>query len=95
MKKASMLVVVLTLLSFGFVNAQDHKVAKKMDVAEKKAAVMADKEELKGLKADRKADKMTGDREALKADRKKTFQADKKMVKDQAKKDAAVVKQKL
>ena len=90
-----MFVAVLTLLSVGFVNAQDHKAAKKMDVAEKKAAVMADKQELKDLKADRKEDKMSGDRDALRADRKKTFRADKKMLKDQVKKDAAVVKEKL
>ncbi|MBO0949851.1 hypothetical protein [Fibrella forsythiae] len=95
MKQAFVVAIALTLSVFGAASAQDNKAAKKMVTAEKKAEVAADKEALKSLKADRKADKMNGDKEALKADRKKTYQADKKMVKDQVKKDAAVVKEKL
>ncbi|MEZ0538353.1 hypothetical protein [Fibrella arboris] len=95
MKQAFVVAIALTLAVFGAASAQDSKAAKKMAAAEKKAEVAADKQELKSLKADRKADKMNGDKEALKADRQKTYQASKKMVKDQAKKDVAVVKEKL
>ncbi len=74
--------------------AQDSKMQKKADVAEAKAEVAADKAALKMNKADRKAAKMTGDRDALKAARKERVKQEGELVKDRAKKDVKVVKEK-
>lgn len=86
---------VITTLVAGAASAQHGKAHKKEAVTEAKATVAADKVTLKELKAERTADKVSGDRAALKADRKRTFRADKKLLKDQVKKDAAVVREKL
>jgi hypothetical protein len=56
--------------------------------------VTADKANMKMNKAARKADKMTGDKSALKADRKAMVKGEGKLLKDQAKKEVKVVKEK-
>jgi hypothetical protein len=70
------------------------KMAKKVAVTEAKAQVVADKEALKMNKAARKTDKMSGDREDLKEDRKAMVKKEGKLLKDQVKKDVKVVKEK-
>jgi len=75
--------------------AQDGKLKKKAAATEAKAQVAADKADLKMNKAARKADKMTGNDAALKADRKAHMKEEGKLVKDQAKKDVKVAKEKL
>ncbi|CCH03524.1 hypothetical protein FAES_pFAES01030 (plasmid) [Fibrella aestuarina BUZ 2] len=95
MKKTMLVVAVVAAFFAGNVQAQSGKARKKEAVAEAKANVASDKAALKELKSDRQDDKLRGDRQALKADRKRTFKADKKLLKDEVKKDAAVVKEKL
>lgn len=95
MKKVILMAAVITTLVAGAVSAQQGKAHKKEAVTQAKATVAADKANLNELKAERKVHKMSGDRVALKADRKRTFRADKKLLKDQVKKDAAVIKEKL
>ena len=86
------LALVITLHS---VQAQDGKLTKKAAASEAKAQVGADKAEMKMNKEARKADKMSGNKEALKADRKAHVKAEGKLMKDQAKKDVKVAKEKL
>ncbi|MBO0934496.1 hypothetical protein [Fibrella aquatilis] len=50
---------------------------------------------MKMNKEAREADKMSGDKEALKADRKAGIKKEGKLLKDQAKKDVKVVKSKV
>ena len=76
-------------------SVQAQEVKKKAAVVEAKAQVAADKADLKMNKAARKADKMSGNEASLKADRKAHMKAEGKLMKDQAKKDVKVVKEKL
>jgi hypothetical protein len=86
----------MALALFATVNpGQAQDVKKKVAAAEAKTQVAADKADLKMNKEARKADKMSGDHDALKADRKAHMKAEAKLVKDQAKKDVKVVKEKL
>ncbi|OJW80123.1 MAG: hypothetical protein BGO59_02655 [Spirosoma sp. 48-14] len=85
--------MMLAAVAINSVQAQDVK--KKTDALEAKAQVAADKADLKMNKAARKADKMAGDKAALKADRKAHMKAEGKLIKDQAKKDVKVAKEKL
>ena len=95
MKKTLIPFMALALLAgLNSVQAQDGTMKKKAAVAESKAQVAADKADLKMNKEARKADKMTGNDAALKADRKAHMKAEGKMIKDQAKKDVKVVKEK-
>jgi hypothetical protein len=92
MKQATITLFALALLLGSLTTqAQDKKAA----ATEAKAQVAADKADLKLNKAARKADKMSGDQQALKADRKARMHKEGKLVKDEAKKDVKVVKQKL
>jgi len=93
MKK--ILIPVVLLAVFAINSSQAQEVKKKAAVAESKAQVTADKANLKMNKAARQADKMAGDEAALKADRKAHIKAEGKLIKDQAKKDVKVVKEKL
>lgn len=90
-------IVVLTAfaLTLGVAKAQDSKVKEKAEVVEAKTEVAADKAALKMNKAERKAAKMSGDREALKAARKERVKQEGELIKDRAKKDVKVVKEKL
>jgi len=93
MKKKLIPFVMLAVLAINSGQAQDVK--KKAAVAEAKAQVAADKADLKMNKAARHADKMAGDDAALKADRKARMKAEGKLIKDEAKKDVKVAKEKL
>ena len=95
MKKTILMVAVITTLVTVTASAQSGKMRKEEAVIETKATVTADKANLKELKAERKADKLSGDKIALKSNRKRTFRADGKLLKDQVKKDAALIKEKL
>lgn len=75
--------------------AQDSKMQKKADVIEAKAEVAGDKAALRLNKAERKAAKMSGDRDALKAARKERVKQEGELMKDRARKDVKVVKEKL
>jgi len=68
---------------------------KKVAATEAKAQVAADKADLKMNKEARKADKAAGNTEALKADRKARIKGEGKMIKDEAKKDIKVAKEKV
>lgn len=95
MKKTILVAAAVVTLFVGTANAQNGKMRKKEAVTQAKATVAADKAELNELKTDRKEDKMRGDKIGLKSDRKRTYRADKKLLKDRVKKDAAVIKEKL
>ncbi|MBD2755958.1 hypothetical protein [Spirosoma validum] len=82
-------------LSLTAAQAQDSKVKKKAETVEAKAEVAADKADLKMNKAERKAAKMSGDKEALKEARKDRVKKTGELIKDEAKKDVKVVKEKL
>lgn len=75
--------------------AQDSKIKKKAETAGARAEVAADKADLKMNKAERKAAKMSGDREALKEARKERVKKTGELIKDEAKKDVKVAKEKL
>jgi hypothetical protein len=81
--------------SLTMTQAQDGKMKKKAAVAEAKMDVSADKAALQANRDARKMDKMSGSKDALKADRKDRVKAEGKLLKDEAKKDARVVKEKL
>ena len=81
-------------LSLTMANAQDGKAKKKADVVAAKADVASDKAALKMNAEARKAAKMSGDKEALKQARKDRMKQEGSLIKDQAKKDAKVVKEK-
>lgn len=81
--------------SFTMTQAQDGKVKKKAAVAEAKMDVAADKAALQANRDARKMDKMAGANDALKADRKARMKQEGKLLKDEVKKDARVVKEKL
>ncbi len=82
------------VLTVSLAQAQSGKMAKKAAVTEAKVQVVADKADLKMNKAARKADKMNGDKEDLKEDRKAMVKKEGKLLKDQVKKDGKVVKEK-
>ena len=92
MKKVAVIFAALAL-TLSVAQAQDVK--KKAETVEAKAEVAADKAALKVNKAERKAAKASGDKEALKAARKDRMKKEGELVKDQAKKDVKVVKEKL
>lgn len=94
MKKV-IVVLAAFALTLGVAKAQDSKAKEKAEVVEAKAEVAADKAALKMNKAERKAAKMSGDREALKAARKERVKQEGELIKDRAKKDVKVVKEKL
>ena len=94
MKKVLVVFAALAL-TLGVAQAQDSKVKKKAEVVEAKGEVAADKAALKMNKADRKAAKMSGDKEALKEARKDRVKKTGELIKDEAKKDVKVVKEKL
>ena len=95
MKTIMMIAAFGLLVSVNAAQAQEGTMKKKAEVGMAKAQVTTDKAALDANKAARKADKMTGDKAALKADRKAHMKAEGKLVKDQAKKDVKVVKEKL
>jgi hypothetical protein len=82
-------------LMMNVAQSQDGKIKKKAAVTEAKATVAVDKADLKANKAARDADKVSGDKEALKADRKAHVKKEGKLMKDQAKKDVKVAKEKI
>jgi len=92
--KKLLVIVAAFVLTLAGVQAQD-KVTKKAEVVEAKTEVAADKAALKVNKAARKDAKMRGDKEGLKAARKERMKQEGELVKDQAKKDVKVVKEKL
>lgn len=94
MKKVAFVLAVMAL-TLGVAQAQDSKMKKKADVVEAKGEVAADKAALKMNKAQREAAKMSGDKEALKAARKDRVKKEGELIKDQAKKDVKVAKEKL
>ncbi|UFH53625.1 hypothetical protein [Spirosoma sp. KNUC1025] len=94
MKKV-VVVLAMMALTLGVAQAQDSKMKKKADVVEAKSEVAADKAALKMNKAQREAAKMSGDKEALKAARKDRVKKEGELIKDQAKKDVKVVKEKI
>lgn len=87
--------LVLTALAFGTAQAQDSKMKKKADVAVAKGQVAADKANMEMMHDKKKADKMAGDKEAVKEDNKKMLDGKVKLTKDQVKKDVKQVKAKL
>ncbi|WP_093823200.1 hypothetical protein [Spirosoma endophyticum] len=93
MKKIAVIFTALAL-TMGVAQAQDSKIKKKAETVEAKAEVAADKAALKENKAERKAAKASGDKEALKAARKDRMKKEGELVKDQAKKNVKVVKEK-
>ncbi|MVM31769.1 hypothetical protein GO755_17105 [Spirosoma sp. HMF4905] len=94
MKKVIAIVAALAL-TLSMAQAQDNKIKKKAEVVEAKGEVAADKAALKVNKAARETDKATGDKQALKAHRKEHMKQEGELVKDQAKKDVKVAKEKL
>lgn len=95
MKTVMMIAAFGLLVSVNAVQAQDGTMKKKADAGMAKAQVATDKAALSANKEARKADKMTGDKSALKADRKAHMKAEGKLLKDQAKKDVKVAKEKI
>ncbi len=81
--------------SLTMTQAQDGKLKKKAAVAEAKMDVAADKAALQANRDARKMDKMAGANDALKSDRKARVKEEGKLLKDEVKKDARVVKEKL
>jgi DNA polymerase II small subunit/DNA polymerase delta subunit B len=75
--------------------AQDSKMAKKAATMEAKGEVAADKEALKMNKEARQAAKASGDKDALKAARKDRVKKTGELIKDEAKKDVKVAKEKI
>lgn len=94
MKKVLVVFAALAL-SLTAAQAQDSKMKKKAETAEARAEVAADKADLKMNKAERKAAKMSGDKEALKEARKDRVKKTGELIKDEAKKDVKVAKEKL
>lgn len=94
MKKVLVVFAALAL-TLTAAQAQDSKIKKKADVVEAKGEVAADKAALKMNKAERKAAKMSGDKEALQAARKDRVKKTGELIKDETKKDVKVVKEKL
>ncbi|GAB2563539.1 hypothetical protein [Spirosoma aerophilum] len=94
MKKVLVVFAALAL-TLSAAQAQDSKMKKKADVVEAKAEVAGDKAALEMNKAERKAAKMTGDKAALKAARKDRVKKEGELIKDRAKKDVKVVKEKI
>ncbi|RYF62227.1 MAG: hypothetical protein EOO39_30680 [Cytophagaceae bacterium] len=94
MRIATALLIALSA-SLTVTQAQDGKMKKKAAVAEAKVDVAADKAALQANRDARKMDKMSGSKDALKADRKARIKEEGKLIKDEAKKDARVVKEKL
>ena len=92
MKKVVVVFAALAL-TLSVAHAQDVK--KKAETVEAKAEVAADKEALKMNKEARKEAKATGDKAALKAARKDRMKKEGELIKDQAKKDVKVVKEKI
>lgn len=90
-----MIAVFGLLVSVNAVQAQDGTMKKKAEVGMAKAQVATDKAALGANKEARKADKMTGDKAALKADRKAYMKAEGKLMKDRVKKDVKVAKEKI
>lgn len=98
MKKSWILGAALTVLVMSGVNAQQgngSKARKEAAVVKADAEVAADKASLKTLRAEKKADKMNGDRTGLKEDRGAVVKGEGRLLKDQVKKDAAKVKKAL
>ena len=94
MKKVAVVLVAFAL-TMGLAQAQDSKMKKKADVVEAKAEVAGDKAAIKANKMARETDKMTGDKAALKEHRKEHMKQEGELMKDRAKKDVKVVKEKL
>lgn len=94
MKKVIVAIAALAL-TLNVALAQDSKMKKKADVVEAKAEVAGDKAAIKANKMDREAAKMTGDKAGLKAARKEHMKQEGELMKDRAKKDVKVVKEKL
>lgn len=85
----------LTALTLGTVKAQDGTVGKKVEATAAKGTVAADKAKLKMMKAEKKADKMAGNSDAVKEDNKKITKERADLLKDQVKKDVKTVKSKI
>ena len=75
--------------------AQDSKMKKKAETMEAKGEVAADKAALKANKEARQAAKASGDKDALNAARKDRVKKTGELIKDEAKKDVKVAKEKL
>ncbi|MFD2933425.1 hypothetical protein [Spirosoma flavum] len=94
MKKVLVVFAALAL-TLSVAQAQDSKLKKKAEVVEAKGEVAADKAAIKANKMAREADKASGDKTALKAHRKEHMKQEGELMKDRAKKDVKVVKEKI